>query len=65
MVTSGIPVRKYGIKVKVHLRAGPEVPEGEYRYISTLSLTSALDGAGGQRHALVALPPCKRPGTIL
>jgi hypothetical protein len=28
----------------------------EYRYSSTLSLTSALDGVGGQRHAPAALP---------
>jgi hypothetical protein len=28
-------------------------------YSSTLSLTSALDGVGGQRHAPVALPPGK------
>ena len=28
-----------------------------YRYSSTLSLTSALDGVGGQRHAPAALPP--------
>ena len=26
-------------------------------YSSTLSLTSALDGVGGQRHAPAALPP--------
>ena len=32
-------------------------------YTSTLSLTSALDGVGGQRHAPVALTPGKRPGT--
>jgi hypothetical protein len=32
-------------------------------YSSTLSLTSALDGVGGQRHALADLPPGKRPGT--
>jgi hypothetical protein len=30
---------------------------------STLSLTSALDGVGGQRDAPVALPPRKGPGT--
>jgi hypothetical protein len=29
---------------KVHPRRGPEVPEGEYRYRSTPSLTSALGG---------------------
>jgi len=29
---------------------------------STLSLTSALDGVGGQRHAPIVLPP-ERPGT--
>ena len=28
-------------------------------YSSTLSLTSALDGVGGQRHALAALHPGK------
>jgi len=28
-------------------------------YISTLSLTSALYGVGGQRHAAAALPPEK------
>jgi len=28
-------------------------------YSSTLSLTSVLDGVGGQRQALVALPPGK------
>ena len=32
-------------------------------YSSTLSLTSALDWVGGQRHAPAALPPGKRPGT--
>jgi hypothetical protein len=42
---------------------GHEGPEGERRYSSTLSLTSALDGVGGQRHAPAALPPGKRPGT--
>jgi len=30
---------------------------------STLSLTSAVDGVGGQRHAPAALPPGKRLGT--
>jgi hypothetical protein len=33
------------------------------RYSSTPSLTSAIDGVGGQRHAPAALPPGKRPGT--
>ena len=28
-------------------------------YTSTLSLTSVLDGVGGQRHAAAALPPGK------
>jgi hypothetical protein len=50
-------------KGKVHPRTGHEDPEGEYRYTSTLSLTSALDGVGGQRHAPAVLPPGKRPGT--
>jgi len=33
--------------------------DGQERYSSTLSLTSALYGVGGQRHALAALPPAK------
>ena len=44
-------------------RTGHEGPEGGYRYSSTLSLASALDGVGGQRHALAALDPGKRRGT--
>jgi len=43
----------------VHPRSGHEDPEGEQRYISTLSLTSVLDGVGGQRHAPAASPPRK------
>jgi hypothetical protein len=38
---------------------GHKGPEREQKYSSTLSLTSALDGAGGQRHAPAALPPGK------
>jgi hypothetical protein len=47
------------IKLKHTPRIGHESPEGEYRYSSTLSLTSALDGMGGQRQAPAALPPGK------
>ena len=50
-------------KGKAHPRTGHEGPEGESRYSSTLSLTLALDGVGGQRHAPAALPRRKRPGT--
>ena len=42
----------YGNKVKVHPITDHEDPEGEKRYNSTPSLTSALDGVGGQRHPL-------------
>ena len=42
---------------KVHPRPGHEGPEREQRYSFTFSLTSALDGVGGQRHAPAALPP--------
>ena len=45
-------------KGKVKPRTGHESPEGEQRY-TTLSLTSSLDGVGGQRHAPAALPPGK------
>jgi hypothetical protein len=50
-------------KGKAHPRRGHEGPEGEKKYRSILSLTSALDGEGGQRHAPAALPPGKRAGT--
>jgi len=36
---------------EVHPRTGNEGPEGEQVYSSTLSLTSAIDGVDGQRHA--------------
>ena len=42
-------------KGKVHRKTGHE-------YSSTLSLTSAKDGVGGQRHAPAALPR-EMPGT--
>ena len=44
---------------KGHPKTGYEGPEGEYRYSSTLSLTSALDGVGGQSQVPAALPPGK------
>jgi len=46
-------------KGKVRPRTGHEGPEGEQRYSSTLSLTSAIDGVGDQRHAPAALPHVK------
>ena len=50
-------------KGKVRPRSGHVRPEREQRYISTLSLTSAPDGVGGQRHDPAALAPGKSPGT--
>ena len=50
-------------KGKVHPRTDNKGPEGEYRYSSTLSLTSTLDGVAGQHHGPAALTPGKRPGT--
>ena len=44
-------------KGKVLPRTGHEGPQGEQRYSSTISLNSALDGAGGQRHTPASLPP--------
>jgi hypothetical protein len=49
----------YKGKGKGHPRTDHEGPEGEKRYSSTLSLTSALDGVGVQRHASVASTPGK------
>jgi hypothetical protein len=42
-------------KGKVHPKQARR-PGGGETYSSTLSLTSALDGVGGQRHAPAALP---------
>jgi hypothetical protein len=39
-------INNYQGKDKVHPRTDHEGPEGEYRYNSTLSLTSVLDGDG-------------------
>ena len=50
-------------KSKVQPRTGHKGPEGEKRYSSTVSLTSALDGVCGQRPAPNALPQGKRPRT--
>jgi len=49
-------------KGKVHPRTDHEGPEWEYRYSYTLSLTSTLDGVGGQHHVPTALPLGKRSG---
>jgi hypothetical protein len=48
---------------KVHYRTGYEGPEGEERYSPNLSLTSQLDGVGGQCQAPADLLPGKRPGS--
>jgi hypothetical protein len=47
---------KIKVKGKVRPRTGLEGPEGEQRYSSTVSLTSALDGGG-------PLYPQERTGT--
>ena len=51
--------RKCKDKGTLHSTWGQESSEGEQRYGSTLSLISALNGVGGQRHAPAALPPGK------
>ena len=55
------PITK--LKVNVHPRSGHEGPEKKQRYCSVLSLTSTLDGVGGQRHAPSASPPERDPAT--
>jgi hypothetical protein len=49
-------------KGKGHPITGHEGPEVVWGYSSTLSLTSTLDGVGGQCHVPAALPP-EKPGT--
>ena len=51
----------YG-KGKIYTRTCNEDAEAEKRYSSTLSLTLALDGVGGQRHVPTVLLSRKRPG---
>jgi hypothetical protein len=46
-------------KSKLPLAAWREGKGGVYRYTSILSFTCALDGVGGQRHALAVLTPGK------
>jgi len=50
---------EYVATKKFQPTTGHEGPEEEYRYGSTLSLTSALDGVGGQHGVPAALPPRK------
>jgi hypothetical protein len=52
-------------KGKVRPITGHEGSEERQRYSSTLSLTSELEGVGGQRYAPAAQPhrPGERPGT--
>jgi len=51
-------MRQMKVKVKgiFHSRTGHEDPEVGLSNSSTLSLTSALDGVGGQSHSPAALP---------
>ena len=53
------------VKCKVYPRTGHEGPEGEQRYSSNLSLTSALAGGGWLTPRPVALPLGKRRDTNL
>jgi hypothetical protein len=51
------------VKLMFTLLQAMVAQRGSRDYSSTLSLISSVDGLGGQRHALAALPPGKRPGT--
>jgi hypothetical protein len=48
-------------KGKVHPRIGHECPEGEYRYSSMLSVTSARDGGKKSLPQLAAAPQKRNP----
>jgi hypothetical protein len=52
-------------KGKAHPRTGHEGPEVAYRYSSTLSLTSALDGGGWSKPRPGRFPPRKDPVPIV
>ena len=49
--------------VRDHPLTGHAGAEVQYRCSSTLSLTTALYGMGGQQHAPAAFPPRESPGT--
>jgi hypothetical protein len=53
------------VKGKVHHRTRDEGPEGEKRYSSTLSLTSALDGGGWSMSRLGRFTPRNDPVAIV
>jgi hypothetical protein len=50
-------------KGKLHPRTGHEGQQQEWKYSSTLSLTSALDGAGVSTPRSGRFKPGKKPGT--
>jgi hypothetical protein len=56
-LTKPLWVVKVKVKVKFNLEQATKTTE--WRNGSVLSLTSVLDGVGGQRHAPAALPPGK------
>jgi hypothetical protein len=51
-------------KGKGHPKTSHKNPEGEWRCSYTLSLISALDENGGQRHAPAALPSTAGRSTV-
>jgi hypothetical protein len=58
-----LDLRKLYKKSKFRTARGHGGQEGERRYMSPYSLTSALDGIGSQGYAPAALPPRNRLGT--
>ena len=55
---------KVKVKGKVYPRTGHKGPKGEYRYICTLSLNSAIDGCGWSTPRHHRFTPGK-PGTLV
>ena len=58
------PEAKWWSKLKVLVNFTLEQGKKDQKHSSTLSLTLALDGVGGQRHAQTALPPDKTRYTM-
>ena len=55
------PFIKVQIKVKFTLEQATNAHRGSRGIATLFTLTSALDGMGGQRHAPAALPPVMTP----
>jgi hypothetical protein len=63
--TGDHPASIHWVKGKVHPRTGHEGPEGDWRYSSTVSLISTIDGGGWSKPRPGPFTPGKDPVPIV